>query len=119
MIKDLYGRGHAFDHAELWGVGGVPLFFVGHPYGVGSEAILTLAAIRQLGMNVEINALSWYGHGTTHVEVAHYDTASKYDTRTSYELEPEEVRGRHEQPSSYAWQPAPAPGDLDPPEHLD
>jgi hypothetical protein len=31
-------------------VGAVPLFLIGHPYDLNSEAIVMLAAISQLGM---------------------------------------------------------------------
>jgi hypothetical protein len=65
------GRGRPFDHVELWGRHGVPLFMIGHPYHLDDEAMGTLAAIRSLGLVVSDYHPSWYGHCTHHVRVWH------------------------------------------------
>jgi hypothetical protein len=68
------GRGRPFDHAELWGRHGVPLFLIGHPYHLDDEALATLAAIRSLGMVVSDYHPGWYGHCTHHIRVYHPQT---------------------------------------------
>ncbi len=77
VILDAYGKGHPFDHAEVWGRDRTPLYLIGHPYEVWGDALETIYAIRQLGMNVMIHAASWYGYGTVQVQVCHYDTVKR------------------------------------------
>jgi hypothetical protein len=74
MINDHYGRGHPFDHVELWGKDRLPLVLVGHPYEVWGEAFETLDGLRRLGLSVSIDGRGWYGHGTVQVRVDHGET---------------------------------------------
>lgn len=71
MLGDAYGYGTPFDHVELWGKGGKPLFLVGHPYQLSDEAKETLKAIRALSMIVRVSdpSKSWYTSGTLQVVV--------------------------------------------------
>ncbi len=75
QLGDHYGLGHGFDHVELWGRGGSPLFLIGHPYQVNSEAIEMLNSMCQLGMWGCVSSNSWYGFGTVQVQVCHFATA--------------------------------------------
>ena len=70
-LGDSYGVGLPFDHSELWGRDGVPLVFIGHPYGIREDARKTLDAIRGLGLVVSDYHSSWYGTGTVQVRVYH------------------------------------------------
>jgi hypothetical protein len=73
------GRGRPFDHHELWGRDRTPLFMIGHPYHAAcDEAQATLNRLRSVGMEVRIDATSWYGHGTVQVRAFHWATASRY-----------------------------------------
>lgn len=74
QLGDYYGEGAPFDHGELWGRNGIPLFLIGHPYQVNRDAVETLAAIGGLGMNVMITDRSWYRPGTVQVMVNHWGT---------------------------------------------
>jgi len=73
-----YARGGPFDHVELWGRDGMPLFLVGHPYDISKEATGTLDGIRCLGMTVVVDFNNWYGTGTMHVRVYHPDTVAAH-----------------------------------------
>jgi hypothetical protein len=78
MIGDLYGQGHTFDHIELWGRDRIPLFLIGHPYDIRNDALSTLTALGQLGMDVHIWGRGWYGAGTVQVTVYHFATSERF-----------------------------------------
>ncbi len=72
-------RGGPFDHVEVWGRDGTPLFLVGHPYDISKEASETLDAIRRLGMTVLVDDNGWYGFGTKHIRVYHPSTVAVHE----------------------------------------
>ncbi len=73
-LGNYHGLGEAFDHMELWGRDGVPLFLIGHPYGIRDEARKTLDAIKTTGLVVSDYHPSWYGYETVQVRVFHHAT---------------------------------------------
>jgi len=77
-LNDEIGRGGPFDHIEVWGRGGTPLFLIGHPYQIECEAIVTLDGMRQLGMDVMIHSRTWYKNALTlQVVVCHPPTVAR------------------------------------------
>lgn len=70
-LELLFGPESPFDHLELWGRDGKPLFLVGHPYQIDSEAHESLDAIRSLDLVVKVldPSYSWYGFGSLQVVV--------------------------------------------------
>jgi len=85
VFLDYCGKGNPFDHNEMWGRNGTPLYLIGHPYEVDESALGTLNAIGQLGMHVVIHAESWYGYGTVQVQVYHYPTVAKFAKEIAHE----------------------------------
>jgi hypothetical protein len=74
-LRNASGRGGPFDHNEVWGRGGTPLFLIGHPYQIEDEATMTLIGMRRLGMNVMIYSRTWYKNPLTiQVAVCHPPT---------------------------------------------
>jgi hypothetical protein len=71
--------GGPFDHGRIYGRGGVPLVLMGHPYGLDTDDIQTLAAVADCGLYVLVDHYSLYGFGTLRVEVRHagYDGREK------------------------------------------
>jgi hypothetical protein len=70
-LLDCDGFGAPFDHGDIYGRDRTPLFLIGHPYQLSSDAERTLAAIRSLGLTVLVadKTRSWYGFGTLRVSV--------------------------------------------------
>jgi hypothetical protein len=77
-LNDEIGRGGPFDHVEVWGRDGAPLFLIGHPYQIEDEGALTLDGMRRLGMDVMINSRTWYRNELTlQVVVCHPPTVAQ------------------------------------------
>jgi hypothetical protein len=72
-----HAMGNVFDHYEMWGRDRTPLFLVGHPYDLGDESAVTLAAIRGLGLVASDYHPSWYGFGTVQIRVYHPGTVER------------------------------------------
>lgn len=88
-----YGVGDLFDHVEMWGRDGTPLFLIGHPYGRSSASFVTddgrsalgqdgAAVARGLAMAGAFGWFnprpsSWYGHGTHQILVCHPPTVER------------------------------------------
>jgi hypothetical protein len=64
-------NGEAFDHGEMWGGGGTPLFLIGHPYTLGGRCLDSLDGFRRLGLTVHVDAKSWHSILTLRVVVFH------------------------------------------------
>ena len=55
----------------------LPLFWIGHPYGIRDDARETLNALRAIGLVVSDYHPSWYGYGTVQVRVYHAATVKR------------------------------------------
>jgi len=88
-----YGYANLFDHVELWGRDGTPLFLVGHPYGgssasfvmddgrpvLGRDGAAVARGLAVAGVSGWFNprSSSWYGHGTHQFLVCHPPTVER------------------------------------------
>ena len=70
-----------FDHGECWGRGGKPLILVGHPYQVGEEGRVLLAALARFGgLTVAVDDRpGYYGFGTHHGRVGVREARRPYE----------------------------------------
>lgn len=76
------GRGNPFDHIEVWGRGGTPLYLIGHPYQFEPEAVVTLEGLCRLGMDSMIHSRSWHRNPLTiQVMVCHPPTVARVTGR--------------------------------------
>jgi hypothetical protein len=77
-LNNAIALGGPFDHIEVWGRGGTPLFLIGHPYQLEPEAARTLESMCRLGMDVVIHSRSWYRNPSTiQVMVCHPPTVAR------------------------------------------